>query len=176
MKTTIISMAIAMTIASCAEKGGERYTQTSDEINSMKQSIKDYEQSNWDALKSHFADSALVYENTLTGIGPDEYVGNHVKTSQLYAIRDFPDANEEYEMVVTDEGETWVNFWGRFNGTLKANGKAYVIPVHITARFSGGKITEQHIYYDISPVAVVLDNLERMDAEAAMADSASAMN
>ncbi len=26
--------------------------------------------------------------------------------------------NREYEMVVTDKGQTWVNFWGLWEGTL----------------------------------------------------------
>ncbi|WP_417238068.1 hypothetical protein [Bizionia sp.] len=46
----------------------------------------------------------------------------------------------EYEMVITDEGETWVNFWGDWRARLKENDKEYIIPVHITARFLNDKI------------------------------------
>lgn len=55
-------------------------------------------------------------------------------------------------MVVTDDGETWVNFWGLWKSTLKENNKVYEIPTHITARFVKGKIVREAGYWDISKI------------------------
>ena len=55
-------------------------------------------------------------------------------------------------MIVNDEGETWVNFWGLWEGTYKTNNKVYQIPTHITARFVNGKIVREFGYWDVSKI------------------------
>ncbi len=59
---------------------------------------------------------------------------------------------EEYEMVVTDDKETWVTFWGIWKGTLKSSGKVYQIPFHTTARFIDGKIVAEYGYWNNSEI------------------------
>jgi uncharacterized protein len=65
-----------------------------------------------------------------------------------------------FEMVVTDDGETWVNFWGLWSAVLNANGQKFLIPVHVTARFENGKIVAEHGYWNSSELALVLRDLE----------------
>ena len=55
-------------------------------------------------------------------------------------------------MVVTDDKETWVNFWGLWKGTLKSSGKVYQIPIHTTARFIDGKIVAESGYWNNSEI------------------------
>jgi uncharacterized protein len=67
-----------------------------------------------------------------------------------------------FEMVVTDEGETWVNFWGLWSAVLKANEQKFEIPVHVTVRFENGKIVAEHGYWNSSEIALVLRELESL--------------
>lgn len=171
MKKPIIFIAVALLAASCAEKAPERYTQKSPEIDAVKQSIKYFEEENWESMRSLHADTVSIYENSVTAINFDTYAKNHQEAALLYSSRDFPDDHEDFEMVTTDDGETWVNFWGQFHGTLKANGENYVVPVHTTSRFVDGKMVSVYIYYDIAPIAMTLDAIERQAAqEAEIAD------
>ena len=55
-------------------------------------------------------------------------------------------------MVLDDKGETWVNYWGVWKGTMAANGKTYEIPIHITSQFVNGKIVKSYGYWDNSPI------------------------
>ena len=68
----------------------------------------------------------------------------------------------EYEMVVTDKGETWVNFWGLWQGRLKANNQLYEIPVHLTAQFIDGKIVKEFGYWDNSPIILAFQQLKEV--------------
>ncbi|WP_321538289.1 nuclear transport factor 2-like protein [Flavobacterium piscinae] len=73
---------------------------------------------------------------------------------------------EEYEMVVTDKGETWVNFWGLWKGTIKTTNKVYEIPFHNTARFVDGKIVEEYGYWNNSEIVTdMLKQAEKPEPE-----------
>ena len=56
----------------------------------------------------------------------------------------------EFEMVIADDGKTWVNFWGDWKGTMAANNKELIIPIHLTVQIVNDKIVEEHGYYNLS--------------------------
>ncbi|PWG73479.1 hypothetical protein DF186_22860, partial [Enterococcus hirae] len=64
-----------------------RYTQDSEEINTLKATIQDYEDGNWEAMKKHYADTAQIYHNSNTGQGIDEIVKRH--QSDLADLSDY---------------------------------------------------------------------------------------
>ena len=70
-------------------------------------------------------------------------------------------------MVIDKDGETWVNYWGIWNGTLKENSEKIAIPVHLTAQFINSKIVEEYVYYDTAPITKALKAIEisKMEAE-----------
>jgi hypothetical protein len=73
-------------------------------------------------------------------------------------------------MVIDNEGEKWVNFWGNWEGTLSANNKILSIPVHITSQFVDGKIVEEHAYYDLSKYMAAMNEIQKaaMESEESM--------
>ena len=106
----------------CNEK--QRYSQNSQEVETFKAVIKDYNDQDWDAMKAHYADTAKTYNNTIDKpTSLDEEMVIHQQGAQDFSERGFVKEEDEYEMVVTDKGETWVNFWGDWKGTLAASGK-----------------------------------------------------
>ena len=70
-------------------------------------------------------------------------------------------------MVLTDDGETWVNCWLEWNGTLAANNKEIDIPIHLTYQFVDGKIVREYGYWDASEIVM---ELQKIEAEAKMAE------
>lgn len=138
-KIMLLVLAIA-TIAGC--KNEVRYTQNSPEIETYKKAIKDYEMANWASFATHYADTAKIVYNTneKNAMTLAQAISQNNEDIATLSSYNYIAEESEYEMVVTDQGETWVNFWGLWQGRLKANDQLYEIPVHLTAQFIDGKI------------------------------------
>lgn len=171
MKKLILAGLAILLFASCAQQD-TRYTQDSPEIDTYKKSIEDYVNQNWEAMASHYADTAKIYNNA-TKQNPQtisQMIETNKKDAAVFSSWSFVNDESEYEMVVTDKGHTWVNFWGLWQGRLIANDKLYEIPCHFTARFVDGKIVEEHGYWDNSKI---MSDLQQLEREATAADNES---
>ena len=155
---------------SCNEGNKEdnkvRYTQDSEEINSLKAVIQNYESGDWEKYRTHFADTAKMYYNSTDPMDIDAVLSMHQENNAALSSYDFPDSDNEFEMVVTDDDETWVNFWGAWQGTIAQNDSTVHIPVHITAQFENGKIVEEHVYFNNSDLTQAITKLEEARAKA----------
>lgn len=108
-KIMLLALAIA-TIAAC--KNEVRYTQNSPEIETYKKSIKDYEMANWESLATHYSDTAKILNNVTEKNAQTvaQLVSQNKQDAAIFSSWNFVPEESEYEMVVTDNGETWVNF------------------------------------------------------------------
>ena len=115
---------------------------------------------NWQALKTLYADTAKVMNNVTKekGVSIEATIKDFQQDHELFSSISF-DA-DDFEMVVTDEGETWVNYWGVWKATLKANGEKFEMPLHITQQFIHQKIVLEYGYWNSSAVALALTKLE----------------
>lgn len=160
MKNQFLLGLIIVLFAACDQKEG-RYTQQSPEIDTYKKVIANYENRNWEALALSYSDTARIMNNVAetAGLTTEEMIQVNKEDASIFNSWDFVDEDSTYEMVKTDEGETWVNFWGLWQGRLNANNKIYEIPVHITARFVDGKIVREHGYWDVSQLLMDIQAL-----------------
>lgn len=160
-KSIVLLMFISVLAMACGQKQ-ERYTQNSLEIDTYKKVIDAYEKQDWENMVTHYADTAKIQNNVTEKKAQtvSQMVAQNKEDAALFSSWDFVDKESEYEMVVTDKGETWVNFWGLWQGTLKATGQVYEIPTHITIQFANGKIVEEHGYWDVSTLALDLTKLQ----------------
>ena len=151
MKTLMLIAFGATLLFGCQEQE-IRYTQQSKEIEDFKKTIEAYEKMDWETMASFYADSAKISYNKLEkdAMTLSQLMEMNKKDATEFASWDYVDNESEFEMVVTDKGETWVNFWGIWKGNFKANGKTYTIPAHTTVRFVDGKIVEEFGYWDLS--------------------------
>lgn len=168
----LLGFAIVL-ITSCESNVKERYTQQSPEIETYKKLISDYENQNWEALASHYADTAKVLNNVTEddATSVSEMITINKEDASIFNSWGFIDKESEYEMVITDENQTWVNFWSVWEGTLKENNKTYTIPAHITARFVDGKIVRELGYWDISKIVADMMQLKEKANQETMKDS-----
>jgi hypothetical protein len=157
MKKLFLLGLASVLLISCQEQ--QRYSQFSLEIETFKAVINDYDTKNWESYVSHYADTSKTRFNNVS-MASSEIPNYHKANDVNYSSRSFIEKGQEYEMVLDDEGKTWVNFWGTWNGTLAANNKELTIPVHLTARFIDGKIVEDYGYWDISEVILSLQTIE----------------
>src|SRR5690606_32882003 len=119
-KLIFLGLAIVLSLTAC-QKQEKRYTQQSPEIDTYKKVIDAYEKQNWEAMVSHYADTAKIMNNVLEENAQTlaELVAMDKDDASLFSSWDYLDNESEYEMVITDKGQTWVNFWGIWEGTLK---------------------------------------------------------
>lgn len=156
----LILLGLAIVLFTACQKQEKRYTQQSEQIETVKKLIDNYNNKIYDT--SFFADSSKSFFNATKDhfMSPSETVAMHKKNDELYSKRGFTNEDPEYEMVVTDNGETWVNCWLDWKGTLKANNKEYEMPVHLTYRFVDGKIVREVAMFDPSAIRLDLQALE----------------
>ncbi|CAL65956.1 nuclear transport factor 2 family protein [Christiangramia forsetii] len=165
MKKLIIIALATMLVASCNNGNKEeevRYSQDSEEINTFKAAIQDYEKADWEAMKKHYADTAQVFHNTNDGKSIADIIKGHKEDGANLSSYSFIDEENEYEMVLTDDGNTWVNFWGDWKATLSGSGKEVIIPVHLTAQFENGKIAREHGYWDNSIMIMAMQETDSL--------------
>ncbi len=164
MKKLILLGLTLLLFTACNQKD-TRYTQQSPEIDTFRNVIESYEKQDWGAMETHYADTAKIMNNVMEKNSQTfaQLIAQNKEDAALFSSWDFVDGESEYEMVVTDEGETWVNFWGLWQGTLKENNQLYEIPTHITARFVDGKIVRENGYWDISKIVTDIQNLQNAE-------------
>jgi len=159
MKKLILLGLATVLFAACQEKAAIRYTQQSLEIETVKSLIKNYNNKIYEA--SVYADTSKTYFNTKDNPMPSsEALDYHKANDTNYSSRGFLPEDQEYEMVVTDDGETWVNCWLDWKGTLAANNKEIAFPVHLTYQFIDGKIVREVGLWDPTEVVLALQEIE----------------
>jgi len=148
MKKIIVVLSVVIFIMSC-KNNSHRYTQDSKEIDIVKATINYYDFNQWDSLAYSYADTAKIYYNSRkTILAPSDLKTYFTRNSESFSTRAFEDETREYEMIEDNDGKIWVNFWGIWEGNLKANNKKIVIPVHITYQFDNGKIINEYGYWN----------------------------
>ena len=160
MKNIILVGLVIVLFTACNQK--QRYTQSSPEIDVFKSVIQSYNDQDWEGMTAQYADTAKTFNNSSDiGISLADMVDIHKQSLSNLSSRGFLDKDQEYEMVVTDKGATWVNFWGDWEGTLKANGKKIKIPIHLTGQFKEGKIVRTSGNWDNAPMVLALQEIEK---------------
>ncbi len=159
MKNILLTGLAVLLFAACNQK--QRYTQQSPEIDTFKSVIKDYNAQDWESMLTHYADTAKTFNNSSDiGLSLADMVDYHKQSLVNLSSRGFLDKDQEYEMVVTDKGDTWVNFWGDWEGTLMATGEKIKIPIHLTGQFKDGKIVRSSGNWDNAPMVLALQKID----------------
>ncbi|WMI65019.1 nuclear transport factor 2 family protein [Aestuariibaculum sp. YM273] len=175
MKNLFLLLLALSVLTACNDKP-QRYFETSQEIDILKSGIKAYETQDWTAWRANFADTAKIHHNTIKGLSPEDNIANLQSMVANFASYGFQDKGSFSEMVIDKDAETWVNYWGIWNGVVMASGEKVTVPVHLTARFIGDKIVEEYVYYDSAPISKALEAAEAMSDSEAPAEEVEMAN
>ena len=151
----VILLGLAIVLFTACNQQEIRYTQQSPEIDTFKMLMDNYKKMNWEEMTKHYADTAKIVNNVIEekAMTVSQNIERNKEDTAMFSwVVD----KEEIEMVVTDKGQTWVNYWALWKGTMKSTDKVYDIPFHITARFIDGKIVEEYGYWNNAEIVTDL--------------------
>jgi ketosteroid isomerase-like protein len=153
MKKLCLAVLVAGLFAAC-QKAPVRYTQQSAEIDAVKAMYDAYLAKDWEKFQTYYAGDAKIFWNKMES---DPQTLQELVAQEKESLEELTTYSQEhlsFEMVLDDEGETWVNYWGIWRSTLKMNGKSYETPIHETFQFIDGKIIKEYGYWDSSKFAM----------------------
>jgi len=166
MKKFLFLASLVILFISCQNNQPKRFKTASAEIDLLKKGLSDYENANWVEWSKQYADSAKIFQNTwLEGASPDEVKARHEELISNLSSYSFDKKDITMEQIIDDRGRTWVNFWGIWKGTLKANSKEIFIPVHLTIQFKNGKVIEEFGFWDTAKLNEELKKMEYASSE-----------
>lgn len=147
---------------SCEEKK-ERFTTKSDNIDKLKSGVMAYDKGDWDAWMKSYTDSSKIYYNTWDeALSPKEALKiqkDLISQLSTYGWRPEP---QFFEQTIDDDGKTWVNFWGVWEGKLKDSDNQINIPVHLSANMKDGKILEEYGFWNMAELSEQMQKKEAM--------------
>lgn len=166
MRKVLFLASLVMLLISCQNNQPKRFRTASAEIDLLKKGLSDYENANWAEWSKQYADSAKIFQNTwLEGVSPEEVKVRHEELIANLSSYSFDKNDMTMEQIIDDKGRTWVNFWGIWKGTLKANSKEIFIPVHLTIQFKNGKVIEEFGFWDTAKLNEELQKVEYASSE-----------
>ena len=161
LAVTIFALATA---AGCRTSGS--YAERGEYVEMMRDHLVAYSRAEWYAWSDAYADSAAIFVNsTIPMTVEDRLAANRAQLSLFDEVTIVQPLIGE---VHNTDGETWVLVWGAWTGSVRGSDREVSVPMHIAARFSGGKVDQEWIYMDEEP-------LERAALEAAEPDSTGAL-
>lgn len=161
----MILLAMATLYFTSCQESKPRYFTSSKEIDVIKAIVNDYEKGNWDSWMSHYADSAKIYHNSIEGVSREVNLRGLKNTVDFIDSYNYTNQEMFYEMVIDDENETWVYFWGTWVGRLSETGVTLEVPVHIASRMVDAKVVEEYGYYDTHEIQEAVKELVMDDIE-----------
>ena len=160
---------LAALVLACSEE--KRYTMQSPEIETVKAVFERYNAGDLEGQKQYYADGAQIFNNVPESKPStiDQVIEQQKSDSEGISSYNAEIQDDAIEMVVTDKGETWVNAWGVWTGTMAATNQTFEIPFHVTYRFVDGKIFREHGYWDNTNIVMAF--MEYEAAQKASADT-----
>lgn len=155
-------LGLSIVLFTACQKQEQRYFDESTEIETVKQLFQHLEDGNLDEVRTLYNDTAKVYVNSTKSISIDESVAYDKESRELFSMFTFKDSLYP-EMVISKKGHKWVNTWPTWVGKVKGHDEEITIAAHATYRFEDGKIVEEYVYYDTSPIESALKKVEAMN-------------
>jgi hypothetical protein len=132
-------LSFGLALAAC-QQAPKQYFEASPEIDMAKKATQAYVSADWETLRSLFADTAKIAGNVWE---PEKFISVDQWIEGFKADRlNFPEVSigddAVYNMIVSDEGHTYVLCWLNWTGKSK-DGKEVSTPIHLFFQVDGGK-------------------------------------
>lgn len=172
----VLALLVVVCLPACRTAG--TYSERGEHIELMKGLLAHFADSEWYAYGTAYADSALIFVNSVSPMTVEERLAS--LQSQRSLFEDVSIADPLFGEVHNADGEVWVLTWGSWTGRVRDSEWQVAVPVHIAARFMDGKVDQEWVYMDQAPLdvaaleAAVLDAIPVSDSAAVAPDAGSA--
>lgn len=139
----------------------ERYTTTAPEIQIVKDGIAAYLNADWENWVTQYTDSSRIFHNDWDNYrDPTQVVEGHKAMLAYFESYSFEEGRTFYELVIDDDGNKWVYFWGIWKGTLKETGRELSIPLHLSKQFVDGKNILEYGFWNLADMLEAIAEVE----------------
>lgn len=161
MKKLVCIIFALILFNACEKKEQQRYFTDSPEIESSKKLVSYFANHNYAGIQEIYSDSVKIYDNSIDPISLSKMISD-IKENEPYIESMTVKDSAEYEMVITKDGETWVNCWYTVVGKFKGLDKDIYIPCHSTFQYKDGKVVKEYSYYNVLPVYQEMEKLNTL--------------
>ena len=169
MKKYLISLIVFVLIGiySCQEQQvSKQYFEASPEIDMVDTLIEAYLNQDWETYRSNYSDTVRIWSNGWPGdddpgMTIDEDLED-MKTS-ISSFYSYSFEEKIIDMIISNDGQKYVLFWGKWTGKLTEDGDELVIPVHLVFEFVDNKIVYEYGFWDNLSIYLARQALEKED-------------
>jgi hypothetical protein len=156
----VLVLLVVAALSACRTAG--TYSERGEHIELMKGLLTHFADAEWYAYGTAYADSALVFVNAIAPMTVEEHLAS--LQSQRGLFEDVSIVDPLFGEVHNTDGEVWVLTWGSWTGRVRDSEWWVSVPVHIAARFTGGKVNQEWVYMDQAPLDVAALEAAVLDA------------
>ena len=160
MKHVFLLIVLLILFVGCKQPE-QNYFSESPEIETSKQLLSHLANYDDEAIAKIYSDSAKIYDNSLKAVSPSEIIAQMKENKESMDFLRVKDS-ADYEMVITKEGEKWVNCWYVMEGKYKGSDKVITVPCHSSFEFKDGKIVKDYSYYNMSDIVAEYEKVQAM--------------
>ena len=150
MKNLLLALVAGLIIVSCQVPVEKQYFEESPDIDLGKKLMNAYLAQDWDAYPELYADTARIWLNKNwtkdEGFTVQQYIDD-LKT-QLETTSSYKFDPQNWEGIISNDGNHWVHFWGVWIGHSEATNKDYEIPVHFALQIVDNKIVRHGEFFN----------------------------
>ncbi len=152
MKKLLAVLLLAI-LASCQQAPKNQVFVSGPDVDNIQKTIDAYVAADWTTFRAAYADTATSTHNKAK-MDMDSLMRFHQNARKAYDKVEFETIAKE--MVQYEDGSQWTHYWGTWKGTIKGSSQAIEIPIHIAGHIVQGKITEDYLFYDPTPIVKAL--------------------
>lgn len=168
---SVVALVSLVVFPACRTAG--TYSERGEHVELMKRLLQHYADAEWYAYGSAYADSALIFVNSTSPMTLEDRLASH--RAQRALFDDVSIVDPLIGEVHNADGELWVLVWGSWIGRVKDTAWQVSVPVHIAARFSGGRVDQEWVYMDQAPLEVAALEAAVLEAVSAPDSSRTSM-
>jgi len=170
MRSIIFFTTIVLLIGATAcqtEQTKKQYFEESPEIEIAKKAIKAFTNGDLEVYRSCYADTAIFWHNVYFTKDPGITIDEQLNF--LSSILDFQEyyyyEDEIWEMIIQNDGENWVHFWGNFITKYSGDSIEISVPIHFAFSIVENKIVYEAGFWDNLPFYLAEQRLAAMNEE-----------
>lgn len=166
MKTyTFLFVALGILILPChlQSQTQKQYFENCPEIDLGKKLVKAYLDQDWETYRSCYSDTARIWQNAWYSSDPGNSIDQEMSATKEFVsnLANYTYEETIWEMIINNNGDKWVHFWGKWVGKLSPDSEVLVVPVHLAFGVVADKVVYEAGFWDNLPMYMAQKKMEK---------------